>query len=116
MIADAAEGNALFAKELVAMLVDEGLLTRTAAAGSPRRGWSALPVPSTIHALLGARLDGLPDDERRALTTAAVEGVVFHRGAVAELAGSGPSSSLDAASAVAPAPRSDPPQQPGLRW
>ena len=97
MIADAAEGNALFAKELVAMLVDEGLLTRTAGRWIASPGLVALPVPSSLHALLGARIDGLPDDERRALTTAAVEGVVFHRSAVAELAGSGPSSSLDAA-------------------
>ena len=47
---------------------------------------SELPVPSTINALLAARLEGLPADERAILTAAAVEGTVFHRGAVRELA------------------------------
>ena len=69
------------------MLVDDGLLDRAKVAdGSPSPDLAELPVPSTIHALLAARLEGLPADERAILTTAAVEGAVFHRGAVADLA------------------------------
>ena len=85
-IAGAAEGNPLFAEELVAMLVDDALLTREDDRWVASSDLSELPVPSTIHALLAARLEGLPADERAILTTAAVEGAVFHRGAVGELA------------------------------
>ena len=55
-------------------------------AGSLARIYSELPVPSTINALLAARLEGLPRLERAILTAAAVEGAVFHRSAVSELA------------------------------
>jgi predicted ATPase/class 3 adenylate cyclase len=82
MIAGSAEGNALFAEEFVAMLVDDGLLKREDDRWVAAANFSELPVPSTIHALLAARLDGLPADQRAILTTAAVGGVVFHRSAV----------------------------------
>jgi predicted ATPase/class 3 adenylate cyclase len=86
-IARAAEGNPLFAEELVAMLVDDELLKREGDRWVASWDLSELPVPSTINALLAARLEGLPAGERAILTSAAVEGAVFHRGAVAELAG-----------------------------
>jgi predicted ATPase/class 3 adenylate cyclase len=85
-ITRAADGNPLFAEELVAMLVDEKLLTRKEDCWVARGHLSELPVPSTIDALLGARLDGLPVHEQAILTMAAIEGAVFHRSAVAELA------------------------------
>ena len=85
-IARAADGNPLFAEELVAMLVDDALLTRDEDGWVARSDLSELPVPSTINALLAARLEGLPAVERAILTTAAVEGAVFHRSAVGELA------------------------------
>ena len=40
-------------------------------------------VPSTVQALLQARLDQLGSDERAVIERGAVEGEVFHRGAVA---------------------------------
>jgi tetratricopeptide (TPR) repeat protein len=43
-------------------------------------------VPPTIQALLAARLDQLDPEERSVLERGAVEGLVFHRGAVAALA------------------------------
>jgi predicted ATPase len=67
------------------MLVDDALLTREGDRWVASSDLSELPVPSTIHALLAARLEGLPADERAILMTAAVEGLVFHRGAVGEL-------------------------------
>src|SRR5205823_11928078 len=85
-IANAAEGNALFAEELVAMLVDDALLTREHDRWVAASGLAELPVPSTINALLAARLEGLPAGERAVLTTASIEGALFHRGAVGELA------------------------------
>ena len=42
-------------------------------------------VPTTIHALLAARIDRLEPVERNVLQRASVEGRLFHRGAVAEL-------------------------------
>jgi class 3 adenylate cyclase/tetratricopeptide (TPR) repeat protein len=84
-IAQAAEGNPLFVEELLGMLIDDGFLVRDhdnwTAAGDPTR----LKVPPTIHALLQARLDGLGSEERTVIERAAIEGKVFHRGAVAEL-------------------------------
>jgi len=85
-IAGAAEGNPLFAEELVAMLVDNALLTREPDRWVASSDLSELPVPSTISALLAARLEGLPAGERAILMAAAVEGAVFHRGAIGELA------------------------------
>jgi predicted ATPase/class 3 adenylate cyclase len=84
-IADAAEGNPLFAEEFVAMLVEDSLLTREGDSWAAASKLTELPVPSTIHALLAARLDGLPADERAILSIAAVEGTTFHLGAVREL-------------------------------
>ncbi len=69
-IARAAGGNPLFAEELVAMAGDAG-----------RRRWSS---PPTLNALLGARLDRLEPAERARLERGAVEGELFHRGAVVE--------------------------------
>ncbi|MEP6470122.1 MAG: adenylate/guanylate cyclase domain-containing protein [Chloroflexota bacterium] len=84
-ISRAAEGNPLFLEELLGKLIDDGFLVT---AGD---GWSALgdlrqlAIPPTIQALLAARLDGLSGEERRVIERAAVEGKVFHRGAVTDL-------------------------------
>jgi class 3 adenylate cyclase/tetratricopeptide (TPR) repeat protein len=67
----AAEGNPLFVEQMLAMVEE-----------SP----GDVSVPSTIQALLAARLDQLPPPERAALERGAVEGQIFHRGAVAALA------------------------------
>jgi class 3 adenylate cyclase/tetratricopeptide (TPR) repeat protein len=85
-ISQAAEGNPLFVEELLAKLIDDGFLVRS------NGGWAApgdlrqLALPPTIQALLAARLDGLGNEERTVIERAAVEGKVFHRGAVTELA------------------------------
>ena len=70
-IARAAGGNPLFVNEMLAF-VDEtdGDVT----------------VPPTLRALLASRLDELEASERRVLEHGAVEGEVFHRGAVMALA------------------------------
>ena len=48
-------------------------------------GVGDVAVPPTIHALLAARLDQLDPAERGVLERGAVEGQVFHRGAVVAL-------------------------------
>ena len=67
----AAGGNPLFVEEMVAMARGPG---------------GEIVVPPTIQALLAARLDQLEPAERDVLERGAVEGLVFHRGAVAALA------------------------------
>jgi predicted ATPase/class 3 adenylate cyclase len=94
-ITEAADGNALFAEELLAMLVDDELLAwhdgRWVAAGDLLE----LPVPQSITTLLAARLESLPDDERALLLRASVEGTIFHRGAIRELAAEWPEAAIE---------------------
>jgi class 3 adenylate cyclase len=70
-IARSAGGNPLFVSEMLAV----------AAAAD-----AEVVVPPTLKALLAARLDQLEPAERRILERAAVEGEVFHRGALQALA------------------------------
>jgi class 3 adenylate cyclase/tetratricopeptide (TPR) repeat protein len=67
-IARAAGGNPLFIGEMLAMAEGDDVA-----------------VPPTLQALLAARLDRLDDAERAVLECAAVEGEIFHRGAVQAL-------------------------------
>ncbi len=85
-IAAAAEGNPLFVEEMLEMLIDDGLLVRRNSHWEPEGDLSTVAVPPTIQALLAARLERLGPDERSVMERGAVEGKVFHRGAVLELA------------------------------
>jgi class 3 adenylate cyclase/tetratricopeptide (TPR) repeat protein len=84
-IADAAEGTPLFVEEMLAMLIDDGLLRQSNGQWAPTRDLSHITVPPTIQALLAARLDRLDHEERAALERASVVGKVFWQSAVAEL-------------------------------
>jgi class 3 adenylate cyclase/tetratricopeptide (TPR) repeat protein len=102
LILDTAEGNPFYIEEMVKMLMDRGVIVRSAdpETESLSRGpmstgaqlWhirpdrlAALQVPSTLTALLQARLDSLSSAERAALQRAAVVGRLFWDGAVADL-------------------------------
>src|SRR5581483_518499 len=69
-ITEWAAGNPLFVEEMVELVRDSG---------------GDVALPPTIQALLAARLDSLPAEERIVLECGAVEGEVFHRGAVTAL-------------------------------
>jgi len=69
-IAHAAGGNPLFISEMLAMAA----------------GGDDVEVPPTLRALLTARLDQPDDHDRKVLERGAVEGEIFHRGAVQALA------------------------------
>ena len=69
-VARTAEGNPLFIEELVASLAER---TTTDV------------LPTSIRAIVSARLDGLPPDERSVLVDASVVGRVFWRGALARM-------------------------------
>jgi hypothetical protein len=79
------EGNPLFLGELLRMLVDEGTLRREGDVWVPAGDVADVEVPPTIQALLAARIERLPADERSVVERAAVIGKQFYRGAVAEL-------------------------------
>jgi predicted ATPase/class 3 adenylate cyclase len=87
-IRDAAAGNPLFVEETVSMLIDDGLLRCEEDGWVTAADLSGVRVPSTIQVLLASRLDQLSADERRVLERGAVEGNVFHRGALEELSAS----------------------------
>ncbi len=85
-ILDAAEGNPLFVEEMLRMMMEDGRLRQKDGQWVPREmDLSRLTLPRTIRALLTARLDQLPDEERQVIETSSVVGQVFDRGAVIEL-------------------------------
>ncbi len=84
-ITAAAEGNPLFVEEMLAMLIDDGLLERSNGDWVTAGDFESVAVPPTIQALLAARLDRLGASERSVIERASVEGKVFHRGGVVEL-------------------------------
>jgi predicted ATPase/class 3 adenylate cyclase len=80
-----AEGNPLFAEEMLRMLVDDGRLRRDNGSWTIAGDSSTVAIPPTIHALLTARLDRLDEEERAVIERASVVGRQFWWGAVAEL-------------------------------
>ena len=71
-VAETAEGNPLFIEELAAALAE-------------RSTADAQELPTSIRAIVAARLDALPADERSILVDASVVGRVFWRGALSRI-------------------------------
>jgi class 3 adenylate cyclase/predicted ATPase len=84
-IRDRAEGVPLYAVETVRMLLDRGLVKRVGNRFEPTGPVEELAVPETLQALIAARLDGIPMEERTLLQDAAVLGKTFTRAGVAML-------------------------------
>ena len=82
---EAAEGNPLFAGELVGMLIDDGLLRPEGGVWVVTASLEHVPIPPTINALLGARLDRLAPDVRAVAERASVIGRIFDQAALIEL-------------------------------
>jgi hypothetical protein len=96
LVVERAEGNPFFVEELVATLIDRGLLLRS------NGGWTfgAIPagfsLPDSVQAVVAARIDLLPDAEKVALQAAAVIGRTFWSGPLYELLdGASPEQNLD---------------------
>jgi len=100
-------GNPLFAEEYVRMLRDRGGVAAVHRAPPPTGGPSEPPIdrgtpsgfpgplrpdplPTGVHAIVAARLDALPADERAVLHDAAVLGQVGWVGALGEVGGHPP--------------------------
>jgi tetratricopeptide (TPR) repeat protein len=80
-IAEAAEGNPLYLEQMAAMLAEGG---------------PADAIPPSIHALIAARLDRLPPEERAVLEWASVAGKHFVRSALRKLAPEADQAAVDA--------------------
>jgi class 3 adenylate cyclase/tetratricopeptide (TPR) repeat protein len=68
------EGNPFFLEESVRTLVETGVLVGTPGAYRLAQALPTIQVPATVQAVLAARIDRLPPDEKRLLQTAAVIG------------------------------------------
>ena len=83
-----AEGNPFFVEEVLADLLDRGLLERR------NGGWSLpdaavdLGIPDSVQGILAARIDLLPAEAKAALQAASVIGRSFTPGGLAVLTGS----------------------------
>jgi predicted ATPase len=67
-------GNPFFLEESVRTLVETGVLVGEPGAYRLARPLDGLQVPATVQAVLAARIDRLPPEEKRLLQTAAVIG------------------------------------------
>jgi class 3 adenylate cyclase/tetratricopeptide (TPR) repeat protein len=74
-----AEGVPLYAVEIARMLTERG----------EQQGPPGYDIPESLHALLAARIDALPEEERAVLLMAAVLGRRFRQEALAALSGLG---------------------------
>ena len=86
-ILDRAEGVPLYAMETVRMLLDRGLVVQDESAYRLAGPIEDLAIPETLHALIAARLDGLPAESRSLLQNAAVIGKTFSVPALAAVSG-----------------------------
>ena len=87
LVVESAEGNPYYVEELIKMLIEDGVIVR----GEPH--WQVqlervadVRVPPTLTAVLQARLDALPQDEKAVLQRASVVGRLFWDSLVADLA------------------------------
>jgi hypothetical protein len=77
-VAERSDGNPFFAEELILALAQSGVLL-----GEPGRyrlapsGWQNPTLPTTVEAVIGARIDLLPESEKALLQTAAIIGKEF---------------------------------------
>jgi hypothetical protein len=72
-----AEGNPFFAEEIVRHLADKGVLVREDGELVEVAPAAAVSLPDTVRALLAARVDALPPEEKRVLQDASVIGRIF---------------------------------------
>jgi adenylate cyclase len=80
-------GNPFFAEEVVQTLIESGQLVGVRGAYRLQSPVERLEVPATVQALLAARIDRLPEREKRVLQCAAVIGKDFAEPLLAAVAG-----------------------------
>jgi predicted ATPase len=77
LIIERTGGNPFFMEETVQVLLDEGALVRDGAAVRITKPLNQLKIPPTVQAILAARIDRLPADEKDLLQALAVMGKEF---------------------------------------
>jgi class 3 adenylate cyclase len=71
------EGNPFFVEEVVRMLIGRGAIVRDGDRWLANETISSIEIPDTLHGLLLARIDQLPDQAKRSLRVASVIGRQF---------------------------------------
>jgi len=77
MVAEKAEGNALFAEEIAGFLMERGLVRRTAGALDYDTASVVTALPGSVQSLISARVDRLTPEDRTLLQAAAAIGRRF---------------------------------------
>ena len=72
-----AQGNPFFLEEIVRRLIEEGALVQEDGRWRSTTSSAATPLPDSLLALLSARIDSIPEHDKRVLQEAAVVGEVF---------------------------------------
>ena len=72
-----AEGNPFFVEEVVRMLIEGGVIVEQGNRWVATDAVESVAIPETLHGLLLARIDQLPDSAKRSLRIAAVIGRQF---------------------------------------
>ena len=76
LIIDKTEGNPFFMEEIVQALFEDGALVRNGEIKAAK-SLSGIQIPATVQAILAARIDRLPSDQKDLLQTLAVIGKEF---------------------------------------
>jgi ABC-type oligopeptide transport system substrate-binding subunit/class 3 adenylate cyclase len=77
LLLERAEGNPFYLEELVASLVEQGVLAREGDAWQVKAPIESLSIPDTVQGVLLARIDRLDEDVRGTLQMASVIGRTF---------------------------------------
>jgi class 3 adenylate cyclase len=71
------EGNPFFVEEVIRMLIERGAIVREGERWMANETISTIEIPETLHGLLLARIDQLPNEAKRSLRVASVIGRQF---------------------------------------
>ncbi len=85
LVLSKAEGNPFYIEEIMRMLIDAETLVCRAGGWEVVKPLEGLWIPDTVQALVGARLDSLPELEKRVIQAASVVGRIFWQQAVGGL-------------------------------
>lgn len=77
LILQRAEGNPLFVEEVIRMLIDRQAVTQEDSRWVIQKEVESVEIPDSLHGLLLARIDRLPDDAKHTLRVASVIGRQF---------------------------------------
>ena len=77
LLAERTGGNPFFVEEVIQGMIESGALAGGRGAYRLTRSLDELTIPPTVHALLAARIDRLPEREKSVLQSAAVIGREF---------------------------------------